>query len=112
MSEIKWTITEDEYGIYKTHTNELGIVETVTEYKQKYWDENPPKEPEPQPPTAEEKIAALEAENSMLQSSVMELTMYAAGQDVTLQTQDERITTQESAVMELSMLIAGGMTNV
>lgn len=98
MSEIEWTITEDEYGIYKTRTSEVGILETVTEYKQKYWDENPPAVPEPQPPT---EIEILQQENAMLQMSMMEMTMYAASQD-------ERLQTQENAVMELSMIIAGG----
>ncbi|MFZ0578905.1 MAG: hypothetical protein WAM41_15515 [Psychrobacillus psychrotolerans] len=99
---------EDEYG--KWTKKEDGAL--IHNPSQKWYDENPLIEPEPQKPTAEEKIALLEAENAMLQMSVMELAMYTAGQDVTLQTQDERITTQESAVMELSMLIAGGMTNV
>ncbi len=36
-----------------------------------------------------------------LQMSVMELSSYAA-------TKDERLQTQENAVMELSMLVAGG----
>lgn len=68
------------------------------------------------PKTIEEQLAestarttALERENTVLQMSVMELTMYAAGQEEMLIMQDKRITTQESAVIELSMLIAGGM---
>lgn len=52
----------------------------------------------PQPPTD---IELLQQENAMLQMSVMELSTYAA-------TQDERLQTQESAIMELSMLIIGG----
>ncbi|MEK4247582.1 hypothetical protein MKZ20_20100 [Psychrobacillus sp. FSL K6-2684] len=43
----------------------------------------------------------LRAENEMLQASVMELSAYAASQD-------ERLQMQENAVMELSMLVAGG----
>lgn len=109
---MEWIYTEDDYGIYGKLMDGEEVVAESTKYKQKWYDENPTQEPEPKPPTAEEKIALLEAENAMLQMSVMELAMYTAGQDVTLQTQDERITTQESAVMELSMLIAGGMTNV
>ncbi|MEK5148755.1 XkdW family protein [Psychrobacillus sp. FSL K6-4615] len=54
---MEWVTTEDEYGIYKTRTNELGITETVTEYKQKYWDENPPQEPEPKPPSETDILA-------------------------------------------------------
>lgn len=46
-------------------------------------------------------VAVLEQENSMIQMGMMEMTLYAA-------TQDERLQTQENAVMELSMLIAGG----
>lgn len=53
---MEWEEWEDEYGIYKTRTNEFGITETITEYKQKYWDENPPQEPVPQPPTDIEKL--------------------------------------------------------
>ena len=85
----EWVTTEDEYGVYKTRTNEHGITERlVVERTQKWYDENPSKEPEPLPPTDAERMEALELENAMLQASVMELTMYAAGQDVTLQTQD------------------------
>lgn len=95
---MEWTTTEDEYGIYKTRTNEHGITETLTTRKQKWVDENPPQEPEPQPPT---EIEILQQENAMLQMSMMEMTMYAASQD-------ERLQTQENAVMELSMIVAGG----
>lgn len=99
---------EDEYGTW-TKQEDGALIHNPS---QKWYDENPPQEPEPQPPTPEEEIEALKAENAMLQSSVMELTMYAAGQEDTLIMQDKRITTQESAVMELSMLVAGGMTDV
>lgn len=57
MKLTEWAVTEDAYGVYKTRTNEHGIEEKLVEYKQKYWDENPPKEDEPQPPTIEEQLA-------------------------------------------------------
>lgn len=63
-----------------------------------------PNEPEA-PPVFQEplssKVVNLELENAMLQMSMMEMTMYAASQD-------ERLQTQENAVMELSMIVAGG----
>lgn len=59
---IEWEEIEDEYGIYKTRTNEFGIVEKLTTYKQRWYDENPPQEPTPQPPTVEEQLAAQKAE--------------------------------------------------
>lgn len=46
-------------------------------------------------------IKLLQQENAMLQASVMELSAYAASQD-------ERLQMQENALMELSMLVAGG----
>lgn len=69
-------------------------------------------EPEPQPPSIEEQlqeelakrdklIEGLQLENGMLQMGLMEMTMYTASQD-------ERLQTQESALMEISMLVAGG----
>ncbi|MCK1999387.1 hypothetical protein MPH47_19520 [Psychrobacillus psychrodurans] len=66
---MEWEEWEDEYGVYKSRTNELGIIETLTEYKQKYWDENPPKEPELQPPT---EIELLQQENLVLQLALAE----------------------------------------
>lgn len=57
MEYTEWVTTEDEYEIYKKRKNEFGIEETLTEYKQKWYDENPPQEPEPQPPTLEEQLA-------------------------------------------------------
>lgn len=59
MKWSKWVTTEDEYGIYKTRTNELGITEKSTEYKQKYWDENKPQETDVQLPTIEEQVVEL-----------------------------------------------------
>lgn len=53
MEWSEWEITEDDYGVYKNRTNELGIIEKLTEYKQKYWDENPPVESETQPTETE-----------------------------------------------------------
>lgn len=109
--------TPDDYGIIRLHDiEEKDIVEktftnlySVEKGQLVFGGLIPVQEPEPQPPTAEEKIALLEEENAMLQMSIMELAMYAAGQEETIGTQDARITTQESAVMELSMLVAGGM---
>jgi len=46
-------------------------------------------------------VGTLTTENAVLQMSMMEMTMYAASQD-------ERLQTQENAVMELSMIVAGG----
>ena len=64
-----------------------------------------PSEPEAPPiyqAPLSKSVSLLEQENAMLQMSVMELSSYAASQD-------ERLQVQENAVMELSMLIAGGM---
>lgn len=52
------------------------------------------------PPTPTE-AGELRVENELLQASVIELSAYAASQD-------ERLQMQENAVMELSMLVAGG----
>ena len=46
-----------------------------------------------------EKVQQLEVEKEMLLSTIMEMSLYMAEQDT-------RIATQESAVMELSMLMA------
>lgn len=54
MKWSEWEITEDEYGIYKTRINELGITEKFTEHKQRWYDENPPVEIDSQPPTETE----------------------------------------------------------
>lgn len=51
MSNLEWQVIENEYYIQKTRTNEFGVIETLTEYKQKWRDENPPVELEPQPPS-------------------------------------------------------------
>jgi len=53
MEWSEWKEWEDDYGNYKSRTNEHGIEEKVVEYKQKYWDENPPAVPEPQPTETE-----------------------------------------------------------
>lgn len=49
MSSFEWVTTEDEYGIYKTRTNEFGIIEKLTTYKKKWYDNHPtaPELPEP-----------------------------------------------------------------
>lgn len=52
--EKEWAVTEDEYGVYKTRTNSLGIIEKLTKYKQKWYDENPQNEVGPQPPSETE----------------------------------------------------------
>lgn len=57
MSE-EWNYFEDEYGKYKKRINKFGLMEVFTiERKQKWHDENPPVELEPQPPTLEEQLA-------------------------------------------------------
>lgn len=67
-----------------------------------YPDPNEPEAPPIYQAPLSESVSLLEQENAMLQMSVMELSSYAASQD-------ERLQVQENAVMELSMLIAGGM---
>lgn len=57
---MEWIITEDEYGIYKSRTNEFGITEILTTRKQKWIDENPTIEPEPQPLTIEDRVVYVE----------------------------------------------------
>ena len=93
MSETVKTWT-DEYGDWK----QVGNVLYHLKASQKFKDENPPAVPEPQQPT---EIELLQQENAMLQMSMMEITMYAA-------TQDERLQGQEQAILELSMIVAGG----
>lgn len=51
--------------------------------------------------TPEKKIERLEEENRLLQQSLLELTTYASKQD-------ERLATQEQALLELSTVLAGG----
>jgi len=46
-------------------------------------------------------VDTLTTENAVLQMSMIEMSVYTA-------MQDERLQTQENAVMELSMLVAGG----
>lgn len=72
MTQSEWEITEDEYGVYWKMTNEFGIEVTLVEYKQKWKDENPPIESDPQPPTLEEKLEALEQEKLYLQLALAE----------------------------------------
>lgn len=60
--------------------------------------------------TPEEKVTRLEQEKDLLMSTLMEMSVYMAGQE-------SRLTGQESAIMELSMLVAmssmgGGETDV
>lgn len=50
----EWKVWEDEYGKYKSRTNEHGIEEKIVEHKQKYWDENPTVEPDTPQPTETE----------------------------------------------------------
>lgn len=66
-----------------------------------YPDPNDPEAPPVYQEPLSSKVDNLELENAMLQMSMMEMTMYAASQD-------ERLQTQENAVMELSMIVAGG----
>ena len=52
---IEWEYFEDEYGTYKKRINEAGLTEEFTLTRtQKWHDENPPQEPEPQPPSETE----------------------------------------------------------
>ncbi|MED3571973.1 hypothetical protein [Cytobacillus praedii] len=53
------------------------------------------------PPKPKTPIELLQEENAMLQMSVMEMSTYTA-------LQDERLKGQEQAILELSMLVAGG----
>ena len=89
-----WEEWIDEYGKWK----KKGNITIQVEPSQKWIDENLPQEPMPQPPTD---IELLQHENAMLQMSMMEMTMYAA-------TQDARLQGQEQAILELSMIVAGG----
>ncbi|WP_137744829.1 hypothetical protein [Robertmurraya siralis] len=52
-------------------------------------------------PSLEDEVKQLKQENQLLQQSLLELTSYAA-------TQDERLATQEQALLELSTVLAGG----
>lgn len=53
------------------------------------------------PLTQEEELQLIKQENQLLQQSMLELTSYAA-------MQDERLATQEQALLEMSALMAGG----
>lgn len=66
-----------------------------------YPDSNEPEAPPIYQKPLSSKVDNLELENAMLQMSMMEMTMYAA-------TQDERLQGQEQAILELSMIVAGG----
>lgn len=52
--------------------------------------------------TEAEKMARLEMEKQLLMSTIMEMSSYMASQD-------ERLAGQESAIMELSMIVAMSM---
>lgn len=80
--------------VNKTFTHEYSIQDGQIVFGE----EIPIPEPEPQPPS---EVEILQQENAMLQMSMMEMTMYAA-------TQDERLQGQEQAILELSMIVAGG----
>lgn len=55
IENIEWILKEDDYGKYKERTNSFGIIEKlVIERTQKWHDENPPHELEPQPSTETE----------------------------------------------------------
>lgn len=69
MDPTEWVITEDEYGIYKKRTNEMGLEEELIERKQKWYEENPPLETEPQP---QSEIEILKQENAILQLALAE----------------------------------------
>lgn len=98
--------TENEYEVLRLHDEyDKVIVEKTFTHEYSVLNNQivfgglrPVPEFVPQPPT---EIEILKQENEMLQASVMELSAYAASQD-------ERLQTQENAVMELSMLVAGG----
>lgn len=70
---MEWTTTEDEYGIYKTRTNEHGITETLTTRKQKWVDENPPQESEPLPVPLEKRVEKVEEESFNTMVAVAEV---------------------------------------
>ncbi|WP_144511620.1 hypothetical protein [Bacillus sp. FJAT-22090] len=86
---------EDSEQVAKTFTHEY----TIKNDRVVFGSLKPIPDPEPQPPSD---IEVLQQENAMLQMSVMEMTMYAASQD-------ERLQGQEQAILELSMIVAGGM---
>lgn len=88
----KLEITEDEMPM--AMQKEIIIVDGQVTFGE---DRNPVV-PEPLIPSEADE---LRAENAMLQMSMMEMTMYAA-------TQDERLQGQEQAILELSMIVAGG----
>lgn len=86
----KWVETEDSYGKYKERTNELGIKEVVVVSRtQKWHDENPIKQPEPQPPTDME---LLQRENKLLKAQI--------------KASDERADFHEEVLAEIIMSIS------
>lgn len=97
---------EEDYGLFRLHDIEDSEnVEKTSSHNYSIQDGRivfgelkPIPESEPQPPT---EIELIQQENAMLQMSMMEMTMYAATQDVRLQG-------QEQAILELSMIVAGG----
>lgn len=66
VEDIPWEITEDEYGTYKTRTNEHGVIEKLIVYKKKWHDENPPIEIRPQ----QTELEILRKENNLLKLQV------------------------------------------
>ena len=82
MEEIEWTITEDEYGIYKIRTNIFGVVEEEITRKQKWYDENPPQEPEPQPPS-ETDILAEELVKMKFENMQKDAVISTFGEEIT-----------------------------
>lgn len=57
--------------------------------------------PELKPVVQEDEISVLKKENELLQKSLLELTSYV---DI----QNQRITTQEQSILELSTIVTGG----
>lgn len=93
---------ETEFGAIEITEDEMLIAERkeiiIQNGKITFGEDRNPVVPEPIIPSEADE---LRAENAMLQMSMMEMTMYAA-------TQDERLQGQEQAILELSMIVAGG----
>lgn len=94
-------LSEEEYGVLDIpdeETNKLKYYHFTVKNGEIVYGEVIEQENSQQPLT---EVKLLQQENAMLQMSIMELSTYAASQD-------ERLEAQESAIMELSMLIMGG----
>lgn len=92
------------YGAYAQDFREGRLIKIDPESQELIFEYPNPENPDepiiPEKPLSVE-IEEVKQENQLLQQSLLELTSYAA-------TQDERLATQEQALLELSTVLAGG----